>query len=78
MAIIIDLNGNCTQDTDADFHAALGHRYSDEILDAGWTAVPRDEPVLGTLSVGAEIAAPSTEPPFDADGFLERVYSSQE
>ncbi|MRD73490.1 hypothetical protein GH865_09550 [Rhodocyclus tenuis] len=74
MALIIDLNGNCTQDTDEQLRDALGAHYSDEILDAGWTSVPREEPALHA------IPAPETphEPAFDADGFLERVYSSQE
>jgi hypothetical protein len=79
MAIIIDLNGNCTHDTDADFRAALGHRYSDEILNAGWTEVPRDEPSLTTLTTFAT-QAPPPEPllQVDIDDFLERVYGSQE
>jgi hypothetical protein len=79
MAIIIDLKGNCTNDTDADFRAVLGDRYSDEILNAGWTEVPRDEPSFTTVTTLAALAPPPAAlPQFDADDFLERVYSSQE
>lgn len=77
----MDMNGNCTQDTEIEFRAALGPGYSEEVLSAGWTEVPRTEtPVLAVAAVaeadtGEETAAP---PGFDVDGFLARVYASQE
>lgn len=81
----MDMNGNCTQDTEVEFRAALGPGYSEEVLSAGWTEVPRAEtPVLAVAAVAEagsfeEMAAPMAAPPgFDVDGFLARVYASQE
>ncbi|WP_153114901.1 hypothetical protein [Rhodocyclus tenuis] len=82
VAIIMDMNGNCTQDTDVEFRAALGPSYSEEILSAGWTEVPRPEVhLLSVATIAAETGkaeAASAPPGFDVDGFLARVYASQE
>ena len=86
MAIIIDMNGNCTQDTDAEFRAGIGAGYSEEILSAGWTEVPREEAPLPTVvasdsdcadAVAAE-AAVDEAASVDVDDFLARMYASQE
>ena len=79
--MIIDMNGNCTQDTDAEFRALVGAAYSEEILSAGWTEVPREETQLQAVVasvVDSAEAGVDEAPAVDVDDFLARVYASQE
>jgi len=83
--MIIDMNGNCTQDTDAEFRALVGAAYSEEILSAGWTEVPREETQLQAVVASVVDSGEATAeagvdeaPAVDVDDFLARVYASQE
>lgn len=50
-----------------------GEAYGDEVLNAGWADVPRIEARVETVAVAATVSERS-----DIEGFLARLYASQE